>query len=88
MNMNIYKVHKVIHWGLFAGIILYLVSGLGITQSHIIEPLTFGLFTKSFSFKMHSWLLWPFLILLVLHIVITMSKEYKIKRAKSNGNKK
>ncbi len=47
---------------------MYIITGLGISYYRIIEALTFGLLTKALSFKIHSYLLIPFLILLALHI--------------------
>ena len=61
-------VKKVIDWSLLGATSLYLLTGLGITQYRIIEPLTFELLSKSLSIKVHENLLIPFLILLALHI--------------------
>jgi len=70
MNGEIYKnlTRRVIHWLLFAVIIIYVISGLGITEYRIVESLTFGLLTKSLAFKIHDILLIPCLVLLSLHI--------------------
>ena len=66
MNQSVVK--KIIDWPLFAVTLVYLLTGLGITQYRIIEPLTFGVLSKSLSFKMHENLLIQFLTLLTLHI--------------------
>ncbi len=66
--MNQRLVKKIIDWPLSAVALVYLLTGLGITQYRIIEPLTFGLLSKSLSIKMHENLLIPFSILLTLHI--------------------
>jgi len=70
MNGEIYKnaIRRVIHWSLFTVILIYVITGLGITQFRIVESLTFGLLTKSLALKIHDYLLIPFLILLILHI--------------------
>jgi cytochrome b subunit of formate dehydrogenase len=64
------RLKTVVHWSLLILTLLYLVSGLGITQYQLIEPLTLGLLTKSLAFKIHDDLLIPFIALLCLHILI------------------
>jgi thiosulfate reductase cytochrome b subunit len=66
------KVKKIIHWSLLIVIILYVVTGLGITQFRIVEGLTFGLLGKNLSFAIHDALLLPFVILLVLHVIFVV----------------
>jgi thiosulfate reductase cytochrome b subunit len=66
------KVKRIVHWSLLAAIILYLVTGLGITEYNMVELLTFGLLNKNISFTIHDALLVPFVILLVLHVAITV----------------
>ena len=61
-------IRKITHWLLLVVILLYLVSGFGITEFRVVETLTLGLLTKSLAFKMHDVLLIPMLILLVLHM--------------------
>ena len=46
--------------------ILWLVTGFGITQYRIVEPLTFGLLTKNLSFRMHNSLTVPSLVILAV----------------------
>jgi cytochrome b subunit of formate dehydrogenase len=71
-NMDNRKlIKKIIRWLLAVVVVLYLITGLGITEFRTIETLTFGLLTKNLSFKMHDNLLVPFLILLVLHICLS-----------------
>ena len=66
------KVKRIVHWSLLVAIILYLVTGLGITEYNTVELLTFGLLNKNISFTIHDALLVPFVILLVLHVAITV----------------
>ena len=61
-------IRKITHWLLLVVILLYLVSGFGITEFRVVETLTLGLLTKSLAFKMHDVLWVPLLILLVLHM--------------------
>jgi len=62
-------VKKIIDWSLYALTIVYLLTGLGITQYRAIERLTLGLLSKSLSFRIHEYMLIPFLILLTAHIL-------------------
>lgn len=48
--------------------VLYFITGLGITQFRIVESVTFGLLTKPLAFQIHNYLWIPFVILLALHI--------------------
>jgi thiosulfate reductase cytochrome b subunit len=63
-------VKKAIPWLLLAVLVLYIITGYGITQFRTIETITFGLLSKNLSFKIHSALTIPFLVLLVVHIVL------------------
>ena len=74
-----------IHWLLTVLVIIYLITGFGITEYRIVEPLTFGLLTKSLALKIHINLEIPFIILLILHIwLLPLSKFF---RSKKLGNK-
>ena len=59
---------RVTHWLLVAVILLYGITGYGITQYRIVEPATLGLLTKPLAFQIHDNLLIPLLVLLALHI--------------------
>jgi len=63
-NQDLFK--KTIHWLLAVLVILYLVTGFGITEFRAVETLTFGLLTKNLAFKIHNNLWIPFIILLGL----------------------
>ncbi|UCF59288.1 MAG: hypothetical protein JSV15_02440 [Candidatus Bathyarchaeota archaeon] len=67
MNQRLAK--KLIDWTLYAVTIVYLLTGLGITQYRITERLTFGLLSKSVSLNIHENLLLPFLTLLSIHLL-------------------
>lgn len=60
---------------LVAALVLYGVSGFGITQFRIVEPATLGLLNKALAFKIHDYLLIPFLLLLALHIWQMVAKK-------------
>jgi len=63
-------VKKVIPWLLLALLALYIITGLGITQYQVIEKITFGGLSRNLSFRIHDNLLYPFLALLIAHIVL------------------
>jgi len=72
-----------IHWLLAVLVIIYLITGFGITEYRIVEPLTFGLLTKSLAQKIHISLEIPFIILLILHIwLLPLLKYFKLKKLK------
>jgi hypothetical protein len=74
-----------IHWLLTVVVIIYLITGFGITEYRIVEPLTFGLLTKSLAQKIHISLEIPFITLLILHIwLLPLLKYFKSKKL---GNK-
>ena len=59
---------KILNRSLLVLVILYIVTGFGVSQFRIVEQLTMGLLTKSLSFKIHFSLIIPFIIFLVLHV--------------------
>jgi cytochrome b subunit of formate dehydrogenase len=69
---------RVIHWLLLAVIVLYLITGFGITQFRVIEQVTFGLLSKPLAFQIHDNLLIPFIVLLGLHIYQQTGKASKV----------
>ncbi len=69
---------QVVHWLLLAVIVLYLLTGFGITQYRVIEQVTFGLLAKPLSFQIHDNLLIPFIVLLGLHIYQQTGKASEV----------
>lgn len=78
--MNNKNVRKIIHYGLFLIIIIYIITGLGIARIRIIGPLTFELLSKPGATKIHSYLLYPLIVFFYLHIIITLKKSRKSSR--------
>ena len=76
------QLKKLIHWSLTLLILLYIISGFGITEHRIIQMLNFGLLTKPSAFYLHTILIYPFIILLTLHILLTLNKKIKWKKNK------
>lgn len=78
-------IKKIMHWLLTVVVIIYLITGFGITEYRIVEPLTFGLLTKNLAQRIHINLEIPFIILLILHIwLLPLLKYFKSKKL---GNK-
>jgi len=75
-TMN-YKTRQIISWLLFVIIILYIFTGLGMTQHKTMEKLSGGLLTKNLSFKIHSNLIYPLAILLLFHIYPSLRRKIK-----------
>ena len=63
---------------LMAVIILYILTGYGITNYHIVESITFFVLSKPLSHLIHSNLIIPFVTLLIFHILLS-KKNYFIK---------
>ncbi len=68
---------KTIIWLLAIVVVLYGVSGFGITEFRTVETLTFGLLNKSLAFKIHNNLEIPFIILLLLHLCLPFVFKWK-----------
>ena len=77
-NQDLFR--KTIHRLLVVFVVLYLVTGFGITEFRTVETLTFGLLTKNWAFKIHNNLWIPFIILLGLHICLSLIKRRKKER--------
>ena len=73
--MEMRQIQKAAHILVTILIILYLLTGLGITNYQIVEPLTLGLLTKALSQKIHMALALPFIIVLALHIYFALSRK-------------
>jgi thiosulfate reductase cytochrome b subunit len=68
---------KLINWALLIVIILYVITGFGMTEYQTMEKLTLGLLSKPLSFKIHSILIYPLVILTILHIYPGLKKRRK-----------
>jgi cytochrome b subunit of formate dehydrogenase len=73
---------KVVIWLLAIVTVLYLVSGVGITEARIVETATLGLLTKNLAFIIHDNLWIPFITLLVLHVCLQLIFKGKTKEVK------
>jgi cytochrome b subunit of formate dehydrogenase len=73
------KPKKIIHWLIAAALILYVITGYGITDFRIVTPLTLGIFDKPTSMKIHEGLGIPFIIILMVHIYLSFFKKKRKK---------
>jgi len=79
-------VKRTIHWLLTVVVIIYLLTGFGITEYRIFESLTFGLLTKNLAHRIHMNLEIPFIILVVLHIwLLPLLKRFNLKHLSRNN---
>lgn len=69
INKKLIKI--IIRWLLFTLIILYLITGLGITEFRTVGTLTGGLLSKNLAFRIHDSLFIPFITLMILHIFLS-----------------
>jgi thiosulfate reductase cytochrome b subunit len=77
---------QVIQYLLLLVMVLYLISGFGITEFRIVESLSFGVFSKNVAFVLHNNLLIPMLILLILHIVLGyLSRKFRTFKVSQNN---
>ena len=68
-------VKQVTIWLLAIIIVLFFLTGFGITEYRVVESITFGLLSKNLAFKIHAQLWIPFLIFLALHVLQRMVKR-------------
>jgi cytochrome b subunit of formate dehydrogenase len=78
MDMDKKQIRKIVHWGLLVIIIVSIITGFGIIRHRIIQIMTFGLLSKPVSYILHSFLVFPLVIFLYLHIYLTLKKKRKI----------
>jgi len=76
--MNVKQIIKTLtHVLLTIVIIIFIVTGFGISNYQIIESLTGGTLSKLTSYQIHSNLIIPLIILLIVHIAFTVGKKLK-----------
>jgi hypothetical protein len=76
--MNVLEIIKTLtHVLLTIIIIIFILSGFGISNYQIIESLTGGILSKITSYQIHSNLIIPLIVLLVVHTAFTVGKKLK-----------
>lgn len=68
-------VKRLVIWLLGGVTIVFLLTGFGITAPDLVTPLTLGALPKSVSYRLHTYLWGPFLILLLLHIYLAQKNR-------------
>ena len=63
-------IKKTIAWLSLLVIVLYVITGYGMTKSETITKLSFGLLDKSISRTIHFSLMIPLILLLVAHVLL------------------
>jgi cytochrome b subunit of formate dehydrogenase len=70
------RVRDWVHVLLSFSVFLFLVSGIGIVEHRLVTSLSFGLLTKDRSYVLHTVLVYPFVILLFLHVYVTLASRF------------
>lgn len=79
------RFRRFIHWLIAIALVVYVVTGFGITEYQTVTDWTFGVLDKATSMKIHNNFEWPFAILLAVHIFVSLI--YKAKKKKASGEK-
>ena len=61
-------IRKINAYSLLITVVLFVITGYGITQYRIVEMITFGLLTKQLSFVLHMYLIIPLVFTLLVHL--------------------
>ena len=70
MKINFRKISAYL---LLLVIVLYIITGFGITRYQVVEKITFGMLSKSLSFKIHHNLIYPLVIFTIIHLYYSCS---------------
>jgi thiosulfate reductase cytochrome b subunit len=65
-----------VQWLLMAGVVLYILTGLGMTQFGIFEQVPLGLPVRRACVAIHNNLIIPFVILLLLHLLLPYIRKW------------
>jgi hypothetical protein len=68
-------IRRIVAWLLATTVLVFLISGFGITEFRVVEEATFGLLTKPLAFKMHEVIWIPFLMLMITHIYLGITRK-------------
>ena len=69
---------RTVHWLLAASLLVYIITGYGLTEFRTVTPITFGIANKVISMKLHEALGLPFLVLLLAHIYLSFMKKKEL----------
>lgn len=71
--------YRAVHWFLMVVLVIFLITGFGISEFKTVERLTLGLLTKQLASRIHSELWFPFIVLLILHVYFVSSQGRECK---------
>ena len=69
---HIRAIGRLCGWVTMALVLLTLLTGYGITQFRIVDPLTLGMLTKAVAQRWHAYTDLPLVVFLVFHIGIAL----------------
>jgi uncharacterized membrane protein len=69
---RIRMIGRVCGWVTMALALVTLLTGYGITQYRIVDPLTFGILNKAMAQRLHAYTDVPFLIFMLSHVGIVL----------------
>jgi hypothetical protein len=69
-------------WAALALVLLAVLTGYGITQFRIVDPLTLGVVNKAAAQRWHSYTDLPLVILLAFHVGIALWWRYSASKTK------
>lgn len=72
LRMQIRKVGRFCGWVTMALALITLLTGYGITQFRIVDPLTLGLLNKAVAQRWHAYTDLPFLAFMLIHAGIAL----------------
>jgi thiosulfate reductase cytochrome b subunit len=64
-------------------VVLFVITGFGITQYRIVEKITFGFLTKALSFQIHAYLIYPLILFLAIHLLFSCKLYKGVRNEKS-----
>ena len=75
--MDTYRLlRKSVHYLLLVFTVIFIITGFGITEYKVIESITFSALTKPVSYLIHSNIIIPFVILLIIHIFLSIKPKF------------
>ncbi len=88
MEMNKETLRMAVHYLFVLATVIMVVSGFGISNDQQITPWTAGILNKEESFDLHMLLVWPFVVLLVLHVYLVITIRMEREAARKAQTKK
>jgi cytochrome b subunit of formate dehydrogenase len=71
-RMHVRRFGRICGWVTMILALITLLTGYGITQYRIVDPLTLGILNKALAQRLHAYTDLPFLVLMVTHVGIAL----------------